>query len=70
MTQDEAYFLVDILIKARFHEVDILGGEPLLVPWIKDFIRLVTDSGITVNISTNGSLPEKCGSLRISRLIC
>jgi radical SAM protein with 4Fe4S-binding SPASM domain len=63
MTQDEAYFLVDILIKAGFHEVDILGGEPLLIPWIKNFIRLVTDSGITVNISTNGSLPEKVQEL-------
>jgi len=39
-------------------ELDILGGEPMLVPWMKGFIGYVTRARITVNISTNGSLPE------------
>jgi radical SAM protein with 4Fe4S-binding SPASM domain len=39
-------------------EMDILGGEPMLVPWMSDFVNHVTGSGTAVNISTNGSLPH------------
>jgi radical SAM protein with 4Fe4S-binding SPASM domain len=55
MDEKDAYELVEILIKIGIQEIDILGGEPFLVPWIKDFVRYVTDSHITLNISTNGS---------------
>lgn len=58
MSRDDAHVLADILLKAGIREVDILGGEPMLVPWMKDFIMYVTDSDITLNISTNGSLPD------------
>ena len=57
MKEKDAYNLVDILIKIGIHEIDILGGEPLLVPWMKDFVKYAIDSDITLNISTNGSLP-------------
>ena len=39
-------------------EIDILGGEPLLIPWIKDFIVYALDTGLSINISTNGSFPN------------
>jgi len=58
MNERDAYALADILLKAGIQEIDILGGEPLLVPWIKDFAKYVTGLEITLNISTNGSLPE------------
>lgn len=57
MDKKDAYALVDILIETDIREIDILGGEPFLVPWMKTFVKHVTDSHITLNISTNGSLP-------------
>lgn len=63
MSRDDALRLAGILAEAGFQEVDILGGEPLLVPWIKDFIRQATSFDMTLNISTNGSLPEKVEEL-------
>lgn len=48
----------DILKKIGTSEIDILGGEPLLVPGIKDFIIYAIGSGLSLNISTNGSLTD------------
>jgi radical SAM protein with 4Fe4S-binding SPASM domain len=58
MKEKDAYKLVDILIKTGIHEIDILGGEPMLIPWMEDFIKYATGLNITLNISTNGSLPD------------
>ena len=55
MTHEKAIELAQILIDSGTSEVDILGGEPLLVPWLKDFVIRLTDTNITVNISTNGT---------------
>lgn len=63
MPRHLAMTLAAILARTGFQEVDILGGEPLLVPWMREFVRHATDSGMTVNISTNGSLPEKIEEL-------
>jgi radical SAM protein with 4Fe4S-binding SPASM domain len=59
MEEKNAYNLAHMLIKNNIPELDILGGEPTLVPWMIDFSRYVTDSGITLNISSNGSLPKE-----------
>jgi radical SAM protein with 4Fe4S-binding SPASM domain len=58
MYETDAYTLAAMLGENRCSEIDILGGEPMLVPWISDFVHHVAESGITVNISTNGSLPH------------
>ncbi len=50
--------LAVILKDAGVAEIDILGGEPMLIPWIKDFVVYATELGIPLNISTNGSLPD------------
>jgi radical SAM protein with 4Fe4S-binding SPASM domain len=63
MNKHEAFLLVDLAVKYGISEIDILGGEPLLVPWIKDFILHATGSKLAVNISTNGSLPDSVNSL-------
>jgi radical SAM protein with 4Fe4S-binding SPASM domain len=55
--------LGSILIKAGIREIDVLGGEPMLVDWMRDFVEEMTGSGISVNISTNGSLPEAVSRL-------
>ena len=58
MSEKDAYTLIDMLIKEGIREIDILGGEPMLLAWMKDFVEYVTDLDITLNISTNGSLPD------------
>jgi MoaA/NifB/PqqE/SkfB family radical SAM enzyme len=58
MYETDAYTLAAMLGENRCSEIDILGGEPMLVPWMPDFVHHVAESGITVNISTNGSLPH------------
>lgn len=54
----KAETLGSTLIEYGVYEIDVLGGEPLLVPWIKHFAERMTGAGVTLNISTNGSLPE------------
>ncbi len=39
--------------------VCISGGEPLLQPDIKEFIKKVKDFGYDIKLDTNGSLPER-----------
>jgi len=39
--------------------VVITGGEPLLQPDVKDFIKEVKKAGCLVKLDTNGSFPEK-----------
>jgi len=58
MYEKNAYLLASMLRENGCSEIDILGGEPTLVPWMPDFVNHVTDSGTMVNISTNGSLPH------------
>lgn len=36
--------------------IDVMGGEPLLLPWMPDFVETALNRNITVNISTNGSM--------------
>jgi len=58
MNAADVYALGSVLMKNGIPEIDILGGEPMLLPWIRDFAERMTDSGIRVNISTNGSMPD------------
>jgi radical SAM protein with 4Fe4S-binding SPASM domain len=58
MNAADADALGTMLMENGIAEIDILGGEPMLLPWIRDFAARMTDSGIKVNMSTNGSLPD------------
>jgi radical SAM protein with 4Fe4S-binding SPASM domain len=58
MPAEDAYRLASILRESGRCEMDILGGEPMLMPWISDFVNHLTEAGSRVNISTNGSLPH------------
>jgi len=58
MKKQDAFSLIELCVEIAIPEIDILGGEPLLVPWLKEFILESTGSGITVNLSTNGASPE------------
>jgi len=47
--------MVAVLKRVSVKTIDIIGGEPTLHPNIVDIIRSSVISGISVNISTNGS---------------
>ncbi|MEW6569646.1 MAG: radical SAM protein, partial [Nitrospirota bacterium] len=55
--RQDALSLVLMLSYKGIPEIDVLGGEPFLVPWIADFIAYATNLGMRINVSTNGSLP-------------
>ena len=55
---EKALALLDILAANAIKEIDIMGGEPLVLPWMPDFAGLAIKKGMTINISTNGSMPE------------
>ena len=58
MNDTDADVLGRVLMETGIPEIDILGGEPMLLPWMRDFTERMTESEITVNISTNGSMPD------------
>lgn len=63
---DKAMKLLDILSCNAVKEIDIMGGEPLLLKWMPDFITEALNRDISVNISSNGSIPEMVRKLAVS----
>lgn len=63
MSHQKSMKLVDILTKRGIQEIDLLGGEPLLIPWICDFISYATRFKLHVTISTNGSMVDAINRL-------
>jgi len=61
MTFDDALTLLDILSCHGIEEIDVMGGEPLLLDWMPDFVDIAIKSGRSVNLSTNGSTPDIIG---------
>lgn len=55
---NKALILLDILDKNSIKCIDIMGGEPFLVPWLFDFVRIAISRGVPLNVSTNGSRPD------------
>ena len=49
--------------------VAITGGEPLIQPDIKDFIKKVRDSGFAVKLDTNGCYPDKLKEILDEKLV-
>lgn len=66
MSIEKSMMLIDILTKRGIQEIDVLGGEPLLIPWIDDFISYTTRFKLHVTISTNGSIVDTIN--RLSKL--
>lgn len=58
LTFDNALRLIGICTERGIGEIDVMGGEPFLLPWIAEFAREAVSRGIRVNISTNGSRPD------------
>ncbi|MGE5300552.1 MAG: radical SAM protein [Acidobacteriota bacterium] len=58
---DNALRLLSILSKNGIEELDVMGGEPLLLDWMPDFVGAALRNGLSVNLSTNGSVPDITG---------
>jgi radical SAM protein with 4Fe4S-binding SPASM domain len=58
LSAQEALNLLDILCDFGICDLDIMGGEPFLLPWMPSFLHAAIKEHIMVNISTNGSLPD------------
>lgn len=72
---DEKFLPVEevlTFLKKRIGILDavcISGGEPLLQPDIKEFIKKIKEMGYLVKLDTNGSFPDKLIDLVESKLI-
>ncbi len=58
LSPQDALNLFDILCRLGIRDLDIMGGEPFLLPWMPSFLHAAIREHIKVNISTNGSLPH------------
>jgi radical SAM protein with 4Fe4S-binding SPASM domain len=70
LSYEQALRLLLILSEHNIREIDIMGGEPLLVPWMPAFVDEAIRQQFRINISSNGSLSEaveKIGHIRSDR---
>ena len=44
---NNALILLDILAENSIKGIDIMGGEPLLLPWLFDFVRIAISRGMS-----------------------
>lgn len=58
LAPQEAMNLLDILCDLGIRDLDIMGGEPFLLPWMPSFLHASIKENIMVNVSTNGSFPH------------
>lgn len=60
LNTDEAKGLIDALAKAKVLRLLLSGGEPFLRPDILEILRHISDTGMRIDIATNGlRLPKK-----------
>ncbi len=66
---EESFFSYISKRRGILDGVAITGGEPLLCPDIKDFIKKIRELGLLVKLDTNGSFPERLEELLDEGLI-
>ncbi len=68
LTYDECKSFVDQLAQFVGHrlEINVMGGEPLMVPWCLDLCGYISGKGFSSIISTNGYLIDEDMAKRIS----
>ncbi len=52
----EGFRLISRLVEAGMEKITFVGGEPLLCPWLGEYLRFAKDLGCLTMIVTNGSL--------------
>lgn len=56
---DKGVEIIQKLVDLGMDKINFAGGEPLLHPRLLDYCRIAKEQGITVSITTNGSLLNK-----------
>ena len=54
LNEAEALSLVQLVSDYGFEKINFVGGEPTLVPWLKNALKRAHDMGLTTSIITNG----------------
>lgn len=55
--------LIDQLQREGVFEITLFGGEPLMYPWVVEIAKYIYESGMEVNIVSNGTLYKKIPKL-------
>ncbi|MGQ9588153.1 MAG: radical SAM protein [Thermoplasmata archaeon] len=64
LTFEQAIHGIDILAKAGVPSIAFSGGEPTILPRIKELVRHAKDKGMYVSIATNGLMLENKNMVR------
>ena len=66
LTTEEAYTIIDQLVKAEVPYVSFSGGEPMVRPDFFGMVERITTGGVGLKIETNGHYltPENCKKLK------
>ena len=70
--QDGLYDEVISYLSKRKGIIDgvcVTGGEPLLQPHLREFLKELKELGYSVKLDTNGSLPERLGEILDENLV-
>ncbi len=68
MSKDDARKIIGILSDANVRQVTCSGGEPLMYPHLKYFIKEARDNGMVVHMNTNGYFMTSQTASDLSRL--
>ncbi len=56
LSQEQGVHLIERLVNLGMDKINFAGGEPLLHPGLSNYCSVAKDLGMTVSITTNGSL--------------
>lgn len=59
MTYQDFCLIIDQAKTSGVFDIEIMGGEPFLIPWILNAIEYISNKGIHCSINTNGMLLTK-----------
>lgn len=68
MSLSDAQKIVDILHSKKVFEIKVVGGEPLLVQWLPEFINYAWKKNVKINISTNGTVLDAIDNLPVHKI--
>ena len=54
LSKSESINLIQKIADYGFRKINFVGGEPTLVPWLKNALKEAYDYGLTTSIITNG----------------
>ena len=59
MNHEEIVHLFEVLEKEKFTHLQLLGGEPLMSPYIEEVFELSKEKNVNLIITTNGTILTK-----------